>query len=69
MSTPMILRARAVRIDTGARSGRRATWSSIGPAWPPQMSRISRVRYSMCSTVVAGSTPRSKRAPASVAKL
>ena len=35
----------------------------------PQISRISRVRYSMCSIVVDGSTPRSKRCEASVEKL
>ena len=36
---------------------------------PPQISTISCVMRSMCSTVVAGSTPRSKRWPASVEKL
>ena len=46
-----------------------AMFGASGPARPPQISRISREMYSMCSTVVEGSTPRSKRWAASVEKL
>ena len=47
--------ARAPRAASPACArGRRSTWSSIGPASPPQMSRISCVMRSMCSTVSAG---------------
>ena len=68
---PITLAARATRKVTGASSGSAVIWSSIGPqrvSAPPQISRISDVNRSMCSTVVAGSTPRSKRWPASVEK-
>ena len=60
---------RVQRIVTGARPGRASTVSSTGPGCPPQMSSIRRVMYSMWSTVVAKSTPRSKRCAASVEKL
>ena len=63
---PMTLAARAERNATGLHSGKASTWSSIGPAEPPQMSITNCVMRSMCSTVQAGSTPRSKRCPASV---
>ena len=66
---PMTLAARSARKVTGAGCGRLTCWSSMGPASPPQMSMISRVMCSMCSTVDPGSTPRSKRCPASVLKL
>ena len=69
---PMILAARATRNCTGVRAGMAGCWSSTGPhvvSAVPQISRIRRVMCSMCSTVDAGSTPRSKRWPASVEKL
>ncbi len=66
---PITLRARAILMRTGRRSGRRVTWSSTGPGSPPQIASTSAVMRSMCATVVAKSTPRSKRCPASVVKL
>jgi hypothetical protein len=58
-----------MRSFTGAGVGMLTTWSSTGPqrvSLPPQIATISAVMRSMCSTVVAGSTPRSKRCRASV---
>ncbi len=69
IGTPITLRARETRIRTGLRSGSAVIVSSIGPGLPPQIARTSAVMRSMCSTVVAKSTPRSKRCPASVVKL
>ena len=66
---PITLAARATRRLTGFGSGSFTRWSSMGPASPPQISMMSRVMCSMCSTVWLGSTPRSKRCPASVEKL
>jgi hypothetical protein len=54
--TPMTFAARAVRSVTGLRCGRFGAWSSIGPTLVsavPQISTISDVMRSMCSTVVA----------------
>ena len=66
---PITLAARATRSVTAALTGRLTHWSSIGPASPPQMSMMNWVMRSRCSTVDDGSTPRSKRWPASVLKL
>ena len=57
---------------TGLGTGSLTRWSSMGPqavSAVPQMSMMSCEMRSMCSTVWLGSTPRSKRCPASVEKL
>ena len=69
IGTPITFCARATRIVTGLRFGSRATRSTVGPGSPPQISRISRVARSMPSTLLAKSTPRSKRCEASLVKL
>ena len=69
---PMTLAARSTRSVTGPASGSVDDLVVDRPervSLPPQISTISAVMRSMCSTVVAGSTPRSKRCPASVEKL
>ena len=69
---PITLAARATRSVTGAGLGMLGCWSSMGPtcnSGVPQISAMSWVMRSMCATVSSGSTPRSKRWPASVAKL
>ena len=68
----MIFSARLMRMATGACEGICACWSEIGPQavlGVPQISMMSWVIRSKCATVVAGSTPRSNRWPASVEKL
>ena len=69
---PMTLAARATRSVMASGAGMLGCWSSMGPhcvSGVPQMSMMSCVMRSMCATVSEGSTPRSKRWPASVAKL
>ena len=68
---PITFAARATRSVTGSRSGMAGCWSVTGPkavSGVPQISATRPLMRSICASAIAGSTPRSKRWPASVAK-
>ena len=66
IATPKIRSTREERTRTGSRRGNSPRTSMRGPALPPQRSRMSCVARSTAAGVLAKSTPRSKRNPASV---